>query len=98
MFSARLFDNNSTFYIWFVLALYLDNIIPNSSGVRKSIIYFLNPGYWTGKGGNKVEDGSIFSFLNSVPQVEHKAPDDEDVFEDENTVKIQTLQFKYVGL
>ncbi|KAI7986720.1 ABC transporter A family member 2 [Camellia lanceoleosa] len=62
----------ATFYIWFVLALYLDNRIPNSSGVRKSIIYFLNPGYWTGKGGNKVEDGSIFSFLNSVPQVERK--------------------------
>ncbi|CAL5362173.1 unnamed protein product [Camellia sinensis] len=45
----------ATFYIWFVLALYLDNIIPNSYGVRKSVIYFLNPGYWTGKGGNKVE-------------------------------------------
>ncbi|KAL7161469.1 hypothetical protein ACSBR2_042019 [Camellia fascicularis] len=82
----------ATFCIWFVLALYLDNIIPNSSGVRKSIIYFLNPGYWTGKGGNKVEDGSIFSFLNSVPQVEHKTPDDEDVFEEENTVKQQAKE------
>ncbi|THF95750.1 hypothetical protein TEA_002782 [Camellia sinensis var. sinensis] len=82
----------ATFCIWFVLALYLDSIIPNSSGVRKSIIYFLNPGYWTGKGGNKVEDGSIFSFLNSVPQVENKTPDDEDVFEEENTVKQQAKE------
>ncbi|CAL5441474.1 unnamed protein product [Camellia sinensis] len=36
----------------------------------------------TGKGGNKVE----------VPQVEHKTPDDEDVFEEENTVKQQAKE------
>lgn len=45
----------STFFVWFLLAIYFDNIIPNSSGVRKSMFYFLKPGYWTGKGGNKVE-------------------------------------------
>lgn len=45
----------STFLLWFLLAIYLDNIIPNVSGVRKPVFYFLNPGYWTGKGGNKVE-------------------------------------------
>lgn len=44
----------STFFLWFVLAIYFDNIIPNSSGVRKSMFYFLYPGYWTGKGGDKV--------------------------------------------
>ncbi|THF98339.1 hypothetical protein TEA_009405 [Camellia sinensis var. sinensis] len=37
-------------------------------------------------------NGSIFSFLNSVPQVEHKTPDDEDVFEEENTVKQQAKE------
>ncbi|OAY80034.1 ABC transporter A family member 2, partial [Ananas comosus] len=45
----------STFFLWFILAIYFDNIIPNASGVRKSVFYFLNPSYWTGKGGNKVE-------------------------------------------
>ncbi|KAL0689511.1 hypothetical protein Bca4012_089189 [Brassica carinata] len=29
--------------------------IPNASRVRKSAFYFLKPGYWTGKGGNRVE-------------------------------------------
>lgn len=41
--------------MWFVLAIYLDNIFPNTSGVRKSVLYFLDPGYWSGKGGNKSE-------------------------------------------
>ena len=45
----------STFFLWFLLAMYLDNIIPNANGVRKSVFYFLRPSYWTGKGGNKVE-------------------------------------------
>ncbi|XP_058181547.1 ABC transporter A family member 2-like isoform X1 [Rhododendron vialii] len=79
----------ATFFLWFVVAIYLDNIIPNSSGVRKPIFYFLNPGYWTGKGGNKIEEGGIFSFLSAIPQVQPKTPDDEDVLEEENFVKHQ---------
>ncbi|KAG2583666.1 hypothetical protein PVAP13_6KG229500 [Panicum virgatum] len=57
----------STFFLWFVLAIYFDNILPNVNGVRKSVFYFLMPSYWTGKGGkmqvkeqasnNKVDPG-----------------------------------------
>ncbi|CAA3030737.1 ABC transporter A family member 2-like [Olea europaea subsp. europaea] len=42
-------------FFWFVLAIYFDNIFPNTSGVRKSIFYFLSPGYWTGNGGKRLE-------------------------------------------
>ncbi|XP_020420066.1 ABC transporter A family member 2 isoform X2 [Prunus persica] len=72
----------ATFFLWFILAIYLDNIIPNVSGVRKSVFYFLNPGYWTGKGANKLE----------VPPQEHFTPDDEDVLAEENIVKQQTKE------
>ncbi|KAM7479997.1 hypothetical protein LguiA_028210 [Lonicera macranthoides] len=82
----------STFFLWFVLAIYFDNIIPNSAGVRKSLFYFLNPGYWTGKGGNRVEEGSICSCMRSVPPLEDSTPDDEDVLEEENTVKQQARE------
>ncbi|KAH7859151.1 hypothetical protein Vadar_032243 [Vaccinium darrowii] len=77
----------STFLVWFVLAIYFDNVIPNSSGVRKSVLYFLNPGYWTGKGGNKVAEGGICSCTRSIPPPEDVTPDDEDVYEEENTMK-----------
>ncbi|XVF11965.1 hypothetical protein REPUB_Repub08aG0074000 [Reevesia pubescens] len=81
----------ATFLVWAVLAIYFDNIIPNASGVRKSIFYFLWPGYWTGKGG-KEKEGGICSCIGSAPQVEHITPDDEDVLEEENLVKTQTKE------
>ncbi|KAF5459766.1 hypothetical protein F2P56_019686 [Juglans regia] len=82
----------ATFLLWFVLAIYFDNIIPNASGVRKSVFYFLNPGYWTGRGGSKVREGRICSCIGSVPQQEHITPDDGDVLEEENRVKHQTQE------
>ncbi|XP_024013479.1 LOW QUALITY PROTEIN: ABC transporter A family member 2 [Eutrema salsugineum] len=80
-----------TFFLWFVMALYFDNIVPNASGVRKSIFYFLKPGYWTGKGGNRVEEGGICSCTGSVPPVDHITPDDEDVLEEETLVKQHSM-------
>ncbi|KAJ8536452.1 hypothetical protein K7X08_034853 [Anisodus acutangulus] len=82
----------STFFLWLVLAIYLDNTVPNISGVRKSMFYFLNPGYWTGKGGNKVKEGSICSCTGSVPPLDSIIPDDEDVLEEENIVKQLAMQ------
>ncbi|KAL6183259.1 hypothetical protein ACLB2K_044670 [Fragaria x ananassa] len=82
----------ATFFLWFVLAIYFDNIIPNVSGVRKSVFYFLKPGYWTRKGGNKVEEGGICSWIGSIPPPEHITPDDEDVLEEENIVKEQAKE------
>uniref|UniRef100_A0A6N2NHT2 ABC transporter domain-containing protein n=1 Tax=Salix viminalis TaxID=40686 RepID=A0A6N2NHT2_SALVM len=75
------------FFLWFVLAIYFDNIFPNASGVRKSPFYFMNRGYWTGKGGDKVEEGGICSCTSEIPQQDHLTPDDEDVLEEENVVK-----------
>ncbi|KAL2924639.1 ABC transporter A family member 2 [Bienertia sinuspersici] len=70
-----------TFVMWFLLALYFDNIIPNPYGVRKSAFYFLYPGYWTGK------EGGICTCFRSSSQPEHITPDDEDVLQEENAVK-----------
>ncbi|KAK6123285.1 hypothetical protein DH2020_042962 [Rehmannia glutinosa] len=78
--------------VWFVLAIYFDNIFPNTSGVRKSLLYFLNPWYWIGKGGNKWEEGSMCSCLSSVPPSEDIVPDDEDVQEEESIVKQQAAE------
>ncbi|KAF7838425.1 ABC transporter A family member 2-like [Senna tora] len=80
----------ATFFVWFILAIYFDNIIPNASGVRKSVLYFLKPSYWMGKGGGKVREGGVCSCMGSVPPQEYIAPDDEDVLEEENIVKQQT--------
>ncbi|RZC53150.1 hypothetical protein C5167_011994 [Papaver somniferum] len=74
--------NLANFIVWFLLALYLDNVIPNSSGVRKSVIYFLNPGYWTGS--------SAGGSTSEIPLLDEKNSDrDEDVLEEERTVRDQ---------
>ncbi|KAF3322075.1 ABC transporter A family member 2-like protein [Carex littledalei] len=77
----------TTFFVWFILAIYFDNIIPNVNGVRKSLFYFLNPGYWTGRGGSKVREGSLCSCMGSTPPVEETSPTDEDVLAEETAVK-----------
>ncbi|KAI3970659.1 hypothetical protein MKX01_024306 [Papaver californicum] len=82
----------ATFFLWFLLALYFDNIIPNASGVRKSCFYFLNPGYWTGRGGGKVSEGGICSCTGAIPPLEDTDPDDEDVREEESIVKQQMAE------
>ncbi|XP_028787945.1 ABC transporter A family member 2 [Neltuma alba] len=80
-----------TFFLWFILAIYFDNIMPNASGVRKSVFYFLKPGYWMGK-GDKVREGGVCSCVGSVPPQEYITPDDEDVLEEENVVKQQAAE------
>ncbi|KAJ5080784.1 intein-containing abc transporter a family member 1-related precursor [Anaeramoeba ignava] len=37
------------FVIFFVLALYLDNVVPSSSGIARHPLFFLQKSYWTGK-------------------------------------------------
>ncbi|KAL5816491.1 hypothetical protein ACOSQ3_024869 [Xanthoceras sorbifolium] len=78
-----------TFIAWFILAIYLDNIVPNAAGVRQATYYFLMPGYWTGSGGSNVQEGSVFSCLvkSRERSILLQPPDDEDVMEEENTVK-----------
>uniref|UniRef100_J3MSS8 ABC transporter domain-containing protein n=1 Tax=Oryza brachyantha TaxID=4533 RepID=J3MSS8_ORYBR len=79
----------STFFLWFILAIYFDNIIPNVNGVRKSLFYFLMPSYWTGKGGGRLQEGGLFSFFGSNRPADDAAPTDEDVIAEENLVKQQ---------
>ncbi|XP_074567442.1 ABC transporter A family member 2-like [Curcuma longa] len=79
----------STFFVWFLLAIYFDNIIPNSNGVRKPIFYFLSPSYWIGKDGNRVVEGGLCSCFKSIPPSDDSASTDEDVLEEETAVKQQ---------
>lgn len=48
-----------TLFLWFLLAIYFDNVVPNISGVRKPFLYFLKPGYWTGEGGDESEGNLV---------------------------------------
>ncbi|XP_059299913.1 ABC transporter A family member 2-like isoform X1 [Lycium ferocissimum] len=77
----------ATFFLWLVLAIYLDNIIPNSAGVRKPFYYFLKPGYWTGRGEEKFKENAPCCGSGSAPPNDNFTQDDEDVLDEENRVK-----------
>ncbi|CAI9112240.1 OLC1v1012659C1 [Oldenlandia corymbosa var. corymbosa] len=83
-----------TFLLWLALAIYFDNIMPNTNGVRKSVFFFLQPSYWMGSGRNKVKEGGICSCSGSSSRLppESTTPDDEDVLEEENMVKQQATE------
>ncbi|KAK4480244.1 hypothetical protein RD792_013308 [Penstemon davidsonii] len=70
-----------TIFLWIALTLYLDNVIPTSSGARKSYIYFLKRSYWNGR------DESFDS--TSAESPDYIEPDDEGVIEEEKCTKEQ---------
>ncbi|URD75953.1 ABC transporter [Musa troglodytarum] len=86
----------STFFLWFILAIYFDNIIPNSNGVRKSIFYFLSPSYWTGKDGNKDIEGGLCSCSGSIRPWDDATPNDEDLLTEEIDVEQQAANGEVV--
>ncbi|KAH9540293.1 hypothetical protein CY35_15G104500 [Sphagnum magellanicum] len=80
----------ATFFLWFVLAIYFDNVLPDVNGVRKSWFYFLSISYWTGKGTKQKEGGGCSSCVSSVPPVpENEGTLDPDVAAEEDLVKEQ---------
>ncbi|CAI9112245.1 OLC1v1012664C1 [Oldenlandia corymbosa var. corymbosa] len=76
------------FFLYSILAIYLDNIIPNSAGERKHLLYFLRPSYWTGR------EEIIPVGGDSTAQSPHFSLDDEDVREEEESVKQDASQGK----
>ncbi|TMW86787.1 hypothetical protein EJD97_020884 [Solanum chilense] len=82
----------ATFFLWLVLAIYLDNILPNSAGVRKPFYYFLKPGYWTGRGEEKFKENTLCCGSGSSPPNDSFSQDDEDVLDEENRVKQQVKE------
>ncbi|XP_075097484.1 ABC transporter A family member 11-like [Nicotiana tabacum] len=79
----------STCFLWLVLAIYLDNIIPNSAGVRKPLFYFIKPGYWTGRSQEKPEENAPILGSGSALSNDSFSQDNEGVFDEENRVKQQ---------
>ncbi|CAM6104749.1 unnamed protein product [Calypogeia fissa] len=79
-----------TFFVWFALALYFDNVVPDANGVRKPWTYFIRPSYWTGKGNKTFEGGGCCTCTHSAaPAPEVGETEDPDVLAEEQLVKEQ---------
>ncbi|KAJ7195011.1 hypothetical protein O6H91_Y513100 [Diphasiastrum complanatum] len=85
----------ATFVLWLLLAIYLDNVLPDINGVRKPWLYFLKASYWSGKSTNYSEGGNPCC-LSSLPQISSgNVAGDDDVAAEEESVKQQ--QANHIG-
>ncbi|XP_031091746.1 ABC transporter A family member 11-like [Ipomoea triloba] len=82
----------ATFFMWLIVAIYVNNIWTNSTGVKKPYFYFLNPSYWTGKGEYKSEENGKCCGSSSSPPNDRFAANDEGVLEEESRVKQQAKE------
>eukprot|EP00270_Netrium_digitus_P003854 TRINITY_DN1466_c0_g1_i1.p1 TRINITY_DN1466_c0_g1~~TRINITY_DN1466_c0_g1_i1.p1 ORF type:complete len:971 (+),score=291.84 TRINITY_DN1466_c0_g1_i1:469-3381(+) len=80
------------FAIYYLLAVYCDNIFPDPNGVHKPLYYFLLPSFWAGRGGKLREGGGCCSCNQQLPPLEISGTVDEDVAEEEVLVKRQTQE------
>eukprot|EP00741_Cyanophora_paradoxa_P000093 tig00000057_g89.t1 len=70
------------FFLYLVLALYLDNVIPSHYGQTKGPFYFLYPSYWTGK-----EDHTEHIDQTDFMSPEDRADMDEDIRNEEQMLR-----------
>ncbi|KAM9831250.1 cholesterol transporter ABCA5 [Neosynchiropus ocellatus] len=54
--------------LYLLLALYLDQVLPGEFGLRRSMLYFLKPSYWSRQRENYVEVTSVYDTeVNGAP-------------------------------
>jgi hypothetical protein len=70
-------------FLYWLLALYLDNVAPSPSGSRRSLLYFLSPTYWCGPSRSSRDDRARDS---ENTRTEQSAARDEEVRAEEERV------------
>eukprot|EP00475_Leptophrys_vorax_P029658 TRINITY_DN4376_c0_g2_i5.p1 TRINITY_DN4376_c0_g2~~TRINITY_DN4376_c0_g2_i5.p1 ORF type:complete len:983 (+),score=58.52 TRINITY_DN4376_c0_g2_i5:142-3090(+) len=76
--------------VYFLLAVYFDNVLPDVNGIRKPCYFFLLPSFWTGRAAGGSESRGACGCLSSanLPELDPRdRPDDADVIEEEERVK-----------
>uniref|UniRef100_A0A669C883 ATP binding cassette subfamily A member 5 n=1 Tax=Oreochromis niloticus TaxID=8128 RepID=A0A669C883_ORENI len=54
--------------LYLLLAIYLDQVLPGEFGMRRSLVYFLKPSYWSKRRKRYVEVSSVYDTeLNGAP-------------------------------
>ncbi|XP_024541685.1 ABC transporter A family member 2 [Selaginella moellendorffii] len=74
-----------TFFLWLVLAIYFDNVLPDVNGVRKPWFYFTHASYWTGNMNEKETTGCCGRKI--LPSPPPGTATDDDVKAEEDSVK-----------
>ncbi|XP_031699080.1 cholesterol transporter ABCA5 isoform X2 [Anarrhichthys ocellatus] len=82
--------------LYLLLAIYLDQVLPGEFGMRRSLVYFLKPSYWSKRRKRYVEVSSVYD-----TEVKGAPGDDESVepvspeFRGKEAIRINNIQKVY---
>ncbi|XP_041829465.1 ATP-binding cassette sub-family A member 5 [Melanotaenia boesemani] len=82
--------------LYLLLAVYLDQVLPGEFGIKRSLVYFLKPSYWSKRSKRYVEVSSVYDTeLNGAPcgdeSVEPVSPE----FRGKEAIRINNIRKVY---
>ncbi|EFN57675.1 hypothetical protein CHLNCDRAFT_57211 [Chlorella variabilis] len=76
------------FLLYFLIAIYLDHVLPDNNGVRKGgVFYFMSPSYWGGRSARSKANAALTPPLARAAQLDAGMERDEDVVAEERRMQ-----------
>ncbi|XP_034050372.1 ATP-binding cassette sub-family A member 5 [Thalassophryne amazonica] len=78
--------------LYLLLAIYLDQVLPGEFGMRRSLLYFLKPSYWSKHGKRYVEVSSVYDTeVNGAPASDECAEPVSPEFRGKEAIRISNI-------
>ncbi|KAM4524848.1 cholesterol transporter ABCA5 [Odontesthes bonariensis] len=82
--------------LYLLLAVYLDQVLPGDFGIRRSLLYFLKPSYWSKRRKSYVEVSSVYDAeLNGTPDVDESVEPVSPEFRGKEAIRINNISKVY---
>ncbi|XP_053367229.1 ATP-binding cassette sub-family A member 5 [Clarias gariepinus] len=84
--------------LYLLLAIYLEQVLPGEFGMRRSMIYFLKPSYWSRRRKRYVEVSSVYEAeVNGTPTAEESVEPVSPEFRGKEAIRICNIRKTYKG-
>ncbi|XP_032357710.1 cholesterol transporter ABCA5 isoform X1 [Etheostoma spectabile] len=82
--------------LYLLLALYLDQVLPGEFGIKRSLVYFLKPSYWSKRSKRYVEVNSVYDTeANGAPGGDESVEPVSAEFRGKEAIRINNIQKVY---
>ncbi|XP_062859011.1 ATP-binding cassette sub-family A member 5 [Trichomycterus rosablanca] len=84
--------------LYLLLAIYLEQVLPGDFGMRRSLIYFLKPSYWSKRSKRYVEVSAVYEAeVNGTPTVDESVEPVSPEFRGKEAIRICNIRKTYKG-
>lgn len=82
--------------LYLLLAIYLDQVLPGEFGIRRSVLYFLKPSYWSKRRKRYVEVSSVYEGeVNGTPVIDESVEAVSPEFRGKEVIRICNIRKIY---